>query len=447
MTHSSLTVLESEHAVIGAAMNEPAACAAAFDRLTPDHFHEPYHGRIWKKLRQGGPVDPTALAQAFANDPAFADMGGARYFFDLWDKAYIPTVDVHASAILDAAMRRQIHAVATSAAARAATTPGEAGRIIADLERAAADIARERASSAVPLGLDALENLEAAWRGDFRGEPVGLDCIDKVTGGIRPTDVWFVGGRTSMGKSVMGLEIAHGIAAQGRGVLIFSLEMPKVECQMRMIASAALARQEIEQVRYGDLLKGKSIPPALKDRAKHAARYLAGLPILVDDAGGLTIDEIRSRALRQVRTWEKAGIQPGAIIIDHIGLVAPVRKTENKAADTSDTVNELKPLAKALRCGVVALVQINRGTEGRNDKRPTVADLNWSGAIEQIADFVGLLYRESYYLARSSSREDQNRADLLEHELEIIIAKNRSGPICHVKAWVDVASNAVRDAA
>ena len=114
-------------------------------------------------------------------------------------------------------------------------------------------------------------------------------------------------------------------------------------------------------------------------RARHAARRLAELPIVIDDKGGLSIDDIRSRALRQVRAWEKAGIKPGAIIIDHIGLVSPSRQTDNKAADTAETVNQLKPLAKALQCPVAALVQVNRQTEGRNDKRPTMADLNWSG--------------------------------------------------------------------
>lgn len=442
-----MIVIDSEQAVIGAAMNDPSACADVLDLVTPDHFHEPYHGRIWKKLRQGGPVDPQTLAQAFAADPAFEDMGGQRYFVDLWDKAYLPTVGVHAAAIVDAATRRQVHAVATSAAGKAATTPGEGDRIISDLERSLAEIARDTAQGAVPLGLDALESLEAASRGEYRGEPTGIACIDKVTSGIRSTDVWFIGGRTSMGKSVVGVEIALGIASQGRGVAFYSLEMPKVECQMRAIASLAFERMAAENPRYGDLLKGRSLYPDTISRARLAAKRLASLPIVIDDRGGYSIDDICSRALRQVRAWEKAGIKPGCIIIDHIGLVAPSRRTDNKAADTAETVNQLKPLAKALQCPVAALVQVNRQTEGRNDKRPTMADLNWSGAIEQIADFVGLLYREAYYLARSPDRNDQGRADSQEHELEIIVAKNRSGPICTVKAWVDVACNVVLEAA
>lgn len=441
-----MLVIESEQAVIGAAIYAPDDAGDLFEAVKADHFHEPVHARIWAHLARGGAHDQQTLALHFANDPALADLGGVRYFGDLIDKAYLPTAHAHAVAVVDAAMRRQIHGIATAAAAKAATSPGEAERIIADLERGAADIAREKASSAVRIGDDALDNLEKAWRGEFKGEPTGLDCIDRVTGGLKSTDVWFIGGRTSMGKSVVGLEIARGVAQAERGVMIFSKEMPKRECQMRMIASLAHERDGTDQIRYGDLLKGNTYGANFMARARAAATALRSLPIFIDETGGLTIDEIRSRALRQVRTWEKSGIKPGCIIIDHIGLVQPTRKTDNKAADTADTVNQLKPLAKQLQCAVVAMVQVNRQTEGRDNKRPTVADLNWSGAIEQIADFVGLLYRESYYLDRSPRKEDQDAAFLKKHDMEIIVAKNRSGPICTVKAWVDVACNVVLEA-
>lgn len=444
--NETLAPIQSEHALLGAAIYDPEHCADVLERVRPEHFYEPYHGRIWKRLQGGAASDDAILSQAFANDPAFEDFGGSRFFGDLLEKAMLPTVGVHADLVIDAATRRAVHAVATAAAGKATTQTGEGARIISDLERQLADVARDTSQTATSLGLDALEALEAAQRGEFRGEPTGIAAIDKVTSGIRKTDVWFIGGRTSMGKSVVGVEMALGIATQGRGVAFYSLEMPKVECQMRAIASLAFMRNEPDNPRYGDLLKGRHMPHDTLSRARHAARRLAELPIVIDDKGGLSIDDIRSRALRQVRAWEKAGIKPGAIIIDHIGLVSPSRQTDNKAADTAETVNQLKPLAKALQCPVAALVQVNRQTEGRNDKRPTMADLNWSGAIEQIADFVGLLYREAYYLARSPSRDDQDLADRHEHDLEIIIAKNRSGPICNVKAWVDVACNVVLEA-
>jgi replicative DNA helicase len=162
--------------------------------------------------------------------------------------------------------------------------------------------------------------------------------------------------------------------------------------------------------------------------------------------GGLTIEDIRSQAQRQMRAWEKAGVQRGAVFIDHIGLVKPhSKRADSKAAETADIVNELKAIAKQLRAPVIALCQVNRNTESRNDKRPTLADLNWSGAIEQIADFICLLYRESYYLDRSADADDQAKAGMVEHEIELLIHKNRSGPICNLKAFVDIACNVIRD--
>lgn len=439
-----IAALESEHALMGAAMYDADHCADVLDRVKPEHFAEPMHALIWTELRKGGVVDPVLLSRKFGEVPAFETLGGVAFLADLVDKAALHTVGAHADAVVDAAMRRRLRDLSLEAADAATKSPGEAERLIADLERGMADVARSRAPGAVPVGLTALDNLEAAWRGEFVGVPTGLRCIDHVTAGIRMDDVWFFGGRTSMGKSVVGLEVARGIAEQGRGVLMFSLEMPTREVQARLIASMAHDMRDLDQVRYGDLLKGRTMQ-SLKDRARSAAKRLASLPFVVTDAGGLTIDDIRSQALRQVRAWEKAGIKPGCILIDHIGLVQPTRRSDNKAAETADTVNQLKPLAKQLRCPVVALVQVNRQTESRTDKRPTLADLNWSGAIEQIADFIALLYRESYYLSRSTSSQERDEAVMKEHSLEILIHKNRSGPICNVKAWVDVACNAVRD--
>jgi replicative DNA helicase len=208
-----------------------------------------------------------------------------------------------------------------------------------------------------------------------------------------------------MGKSVLGLSLARGIAEQGRGVMMFSLEMPVREVQARLISDIAFDRASPStarggNVRYGDLLKGRGQPQ--RDRAKQAPQE-AGQPAHVRHRRGRP-DHRRHppQAQRQMRAWEKAGVQRGAVLIDHIGLVKPHRRSDSKAAETADTVNELKSLAKYLKAPVIALCQVNRNTESRNDKRPTLADLNWSGAIEQIADMICLLYRDAYYLERSA---------------------------------------------
>lgn len=454
----TLAVIEAEQSIIGCAMYAAGDCADAFERLRPEQFYDPVHQRLWAAIidcmRRGKTPEPVTLCGMMGSDAPLADLGGMAYLAKLIDHAVAWTIPAHIDAICDRASRRAIQALTRDIQARAGdTSDGDADMVLADLERGAAEIARDGSDrpNAVPVGLSAVEMVEAAYNGDFAGSSTGLGVLDHVTGGVRQDDVWFIGGRTSMGKSVMGLALARGIAEQGRGVMMFSLEMPMREVQARLIADLAYDRripnngQEGGNVKYGDILKGRGAA-GHQDRAKAAARTLASLPLTVNDAGGLTIEDIRHQAARQMRAWDKSGVPRGAILIDHIGLVRPHKsRGDSKAAETADVVNELKGIAKQLRAPVIALCQVNRNTESRNDKRPTLADLNWSGAIEQIADFICLLYRPAYYLERSSNEEEQMEARRVENDLDLLIQKNRSGPICNLTAYVNIACNAIRD--
>lgn len=446
---------ESELFLLAAALFDPRECEAAFERVKPEHFREAYFARIWEWMRQqAGRIDVSLAIQAFENDPTYAAFKGPTFFGDLLDRATTVNLDAHIDAVLDASVRRSIQRLGLYAADEASKVSGHGERLLTELERAAGDIARDGAqrSSATPLGLGAVEMLETAYAGGFRGASLGLEVFDRITAGIRQDDVWFIGGRTSMGKSVVLLCLGRNIAEQGRGVLFFSLEMPKREVQARVIADIAYDRRIVENgadggnVRYGDILKGRG-SPGQRERAKDAGRKLASLPFVVRDEGGLTIDDIRAEAQRQFRAWERAGVPRGAILIDHIGLVkaAEGRRSDSKAAETADIVNELKPLAKQLGVPIIVACQVNRQTESRNDKRPTLADLNWSGAIEQIADFICLLYREAYYLERSPEDDADIKARAARYDIEFLVHKNRSGPICSVKGFVDIACNAIRD--
>lgn len=452
----TICALDSEQAVIGAALYDPDACEIALERLRADMFFEPLHAAAWEMIaagrKAGSPVNEAVLDDALKDQPAVVAVGGG-YFRSLVQGATLWALPSHIDAVADRATRRSVQGLANDIAARCGNLlEGSGDLILAELERGAADVARSSGSAtlAVPAGLDAMEMLDAAYRGDNRGIPIGLECLDKVTSGIRQEDVWVIGGRTSMGKSVFGLNLARAIAQQGRGSMIFSLEMPRREVQARLISDLAFERSRAfpgcpsPNVRYSDVLQGRSYKDQ-RQLAHDGARKLASLPITVCDAGGLTIDDIRVQAMRQMRAWDRAKVARGCVLIDHIGLVRPVRKTDSKAADTADIVNELKALAKSIQAPVICLSQVNRGPEGRQDKRPTVADLNWSGAIEQIADLICLLYRPAYYLERSTEQADKDNAAIQEHELELLIQKNRSGPICSPKAWIDVACNAVRD--
>lgn len=452
----SLAALESEQAIIGAALYDPETCDVALERLRPDMFFEPFHAAAWDCIalsrRTGSPADAIVVSQSLAAHPA-SEAYGPGYFAALVEKAVLWSVSSHIDAVADRSVRRQVQALAREIGNRCDDVQdGSGDLLLAEMERGAADVARASgsASLAIPAGLDAMEMLEAAWRGDNRGVPLGLEVLDRVTAGIRQDDVWVIGARTSMGKSVFGLNLARAISQQGRGSMIFSLEMPRREVQARLICDLAFERRRSfpdcpnPNVRYSDILQGRSIKDQ-RSLANDGARALASLPMVICDAGGLTIDDIRVQALRQMRAWDRAGVARGCVLIDHVGLIRPIKKGDSKAADTADIVNELKALAKAIRAPIICLSQVNRGPEGRQDKRPTVADLNWSGAIEQIADFICLLYREAYYLERSSDRGDRDSAAFVENKLELLIQKNRSGPICNLEAWIDVACNAVRD--
>lgn len=447
-----MIAFESEQAVIGCALAFPEN-EEAVERLRPEYFAEPLHVLIWQQvlaLRGRGLVpDPTLIAQAIAG-PSFDQAGGISYLLNMVDQAMLWSLPGHIESVADRAMRRSLDALAKEASVRAGMIDVPAAEVLAQLEAGAAEIGRHDAAPATPIGIDALDYLNAAREGRYKGVSVGLQCIDRITGGIQKDQVWICGGRTSMGKSVLLTVLSQAIAEQGHGVLFFSLEMPRREVQARVIASLAYDPQLVPynndggNVAFSDLLRGQGTREQ-RLRADSAARKLASLPISVVDRGGLSLDDIINQSRRQVRAWEKAGVEPGAIVIDHLGLVSSRIKRDSKAAEVADTVDRLKEAAKRIGCPIIAAAQVNRNAESRNDKRPAMSDLNWSGSIEQIADFVCLMYREAYYLERSADPMDQRDGFAKKHDLELIVPKNRSGPTCTVKAKIDTASNAIWD--
>jgi replicative DNA helicase len=441
----SVFSLDAEMGLIGMVLVDRDLCAEALERVRPDQFSESLYGAIWESVRAGGSSNVTLIAEQFGAHPGMRNRPASHIVDLLFNAPSVAQASEFADAVIDAHARRCITNLCEAARSECRHA-GSGSAVLGDLERGLAQIARDAAlgPSAVPAGLTALENLEGALQGKFRGVETGLWCIDRITGGIKRDDVWVIGGRSSMGKSVAALSLARGVAQTNRAVLVWSLEMGLREVQARLIADLVHDFFGGVRVRYSDILKGSLYHDALT-HARRGAKMLAELPLSVCDEGGLTIEDIRSRSLRQVRAWERQGIEPGLIVIDHLGLIKPLRPTSNKAADTADVVNELKSIAKQVGCPILALAQVNRGPEQRADKHPTMADLNWSGSIEQIADFVCLLYRQAYYDERSSDPEQIAKAEEHKFEIDLSIQKNRAGPTCTVKAWIDIASNALRD--
>ena len=276
--------------------------------------------------------------------------------------------------------------------------------------------------------------------------------LSRTIKGWRRGRFYVIAGRPGMGKSTAALSLLVHTAKQGAGVLFFSLEMTNAELMEMALADVAWTR--FHRIEYRDLdspLKDTAESEKRFERIREAGETLANYPLTIMDRVGLTIADIRSQALQQAQRLEAQGKRLDVICIDHLGLIKPSGKyAGNKAAETEEISASLKALAKELNIAVVALVQLNRGVEGREDKRPSLSDLRWSGAIEQDADVVMFVYREAYYLTKPASDPIENderleKFDRIKNEIEIIFAKHRGGPCPTIKMFCDMGCAVVRD--
>jgi replicative DNA helicase len=308
-------------------------------------------------------------------------------------------------------------------------------------------------STAVDEALDSANNLlvngfteDGAW--------AGSNDLHDVIGGFRPGRYYVIAGRPGMGKSTAALSLLRQSATRGHGVMIFSLEMTTQELtDMALCDTVFSSRHRVE---YRDLRSRKIENLRLSGAFKEmldSREFLADCPISISDKPGQSIAEIRIAAMQYRKKLQAEGRDLKVICIDHLNLLKPdSRYAGNKVAETEQISGALKILAKELACAVVCLVQLNRGVEGREDKRPALSDLRWSGAIEQDADVVMFIYREAYYLQKPLDdpadeivREDKLRES--KNKLEIIIAKHRGGPTPVLTLFCDMGCGVVRDMA
>ncbi|NIN40232.1 MAG: replicative DNA helicase, partial [Gammaproteobacteria bacterium] len=262
----------------------------------------------------------------------------------------------------------------------------------------------------VPLLQRAVERIEKLYetRNPITGVATGFDDLDKKTAGLQPSDLVIIAARPSMGKTALAVNIVEHAVMEGSGaVLMFSLEMPSEQIVMRMLSS--LGRIDQTRMRTGDMHEDDW------PRFTSAVSQLKDKPLYLDDTPALTPNDIRTRARRVAR--ESGGL--GLVVVDYLQLMRGSGTVENRTNEISEISRSLKAIAKELRCPVVALSQLNRGLEGRTDKRPVMADLRESGAIEQDADVILFIYRDEVYNPES---EQKGIA-------EIIIGKQRNGPI------------------
>lgn len=429
--------------------------------LAPEDFYEPLHQALFTSMREqwatSRAINVTTLRAIIQTIPRITDeLSTADYLRRLTTVGDIRNVDALVSTQRDYAARRRLV------------------DLVADVDAAARDFSlgvRETANLAVqtiddvlavtrdkgPTRRDANElfrdTVEAMLNDDGSNRiTTGLKSIDAVTGGWRRKQFSILAGRPSMGKSTIALSSFIATAQAGIGVMMFSLEMPAVDLGARALTD--LIWTPSDPIPYADAMTGK-ISARQQDKLGAAAAHYGKLPIAVDDQRGLTMAEIAARTRAEAQRMERAGIRLGLVVVDHLGLVKPSgRYAGNKVQEVGEVSDALATLAKDQDVAVLALHQLNRGTEGRENKRPTLADLRNSGDLEQDADLVCFAYRQSYYLERAkcdpgSQQELQRQTELdaCRNTLDVLIAKNRNGPTTSVTLFCDMASNVVRDLA
>ncbi len=417
--------LEAEESVLGAILIDNEACTLALPLLRGEDFYREAHRKLFEAMsvlhEEGSPVDTITLTEALRRHEQLQAVGGAAFIAELVER--VPTaanVEYYAKIVREKALLRGLIGTATEIATSAYEAGGAVDEIVEEAEKKIFSIAEAHVtptfstvSDLLPLAIKEVEKLYN-HKEMITGLPTGFHDLDKQTAGLQKSDLIIVAGRPGMGKTALALNMAtHASMQTGAAIALFSLEMAKEQLVLRMLCSQA-------RVNYGSVRSG-SLHERDFARLASAAGELHQAAIYIDDSPGLTILELRAKARRLVRdARNKLGKDLGMIVIDYLQLMRGSGRTDSREQEISAISRSLKALAKELRLPVVALSQLNRRVEEGTDRRPVMAHLRESGAIEQDADVILFVYREAAYNRELSPEE--------ERESEIIIGKQRNGP-------------------
>ena len=419
--------LEAEMSVLGGVLLENEALNRALEYLTTEDFYRESHRKIFNALIVLGdksePADMVTLTAVLKDRGELEDVGGSTYLATLVD--YVPTaanINYYCKLVKEKSVARKLIEASTNIATRG-YEGGDMEEILDQAEKSIFEISENRIRpSYYPVRSilkDTFKSIEALYERKelVTGVPTGYHDLDKMTAGLQPSDLIVVAGRPSMGKTAFALnlvEYATTHADKAVPAVIFSLEMSKEQLVQRMLCS--LAKVDAGRLRTGHL--GESDWPKLT----MAAGQLNETEIFIDDTPAISVLELRSKARRL-----KAEHGLGLIIVDYLQLMRG-SNPESRQQEISEISRSLKALAKELGLPVVALSQLNRSLESRTDKRPMMADLRESGAIEQDADVIMFVYREAVYCEDCKSRERTCEKGH-DKDAEVIIGKQRNGPI------------------
>lgn len=442
--------LDAERDLIGAVLvnNEAGAKVSGF--LKAEHFYEPVHSRIYDAvtllIERGEIADPVTLKSYFENDEALADIGGAQYLARLAASATtIINAENYGRIIYDLAMRRElidlgeeiVNTAYDSELTETATSQIENAE--KQLFALAESGSHEGALTPIRVAVgEAVKSIEDAFQrdGNLVGVTTGLRDMDGKLGGLHNSDLLILAGRPSMGKTSLATNIAYNAAKahresggnEGAAVGFFSLEMSAEQLVGRILAEATEISSE--KLRRGDITDEEFANKLVPESAR-----LSELPLYIDDTPAISIAAMRTRARRLKRS---NGL--GLIVVDYLQLMKGTGRGDNRVQEISEITQGLKAIAKELDIPVIALSQLSRQVENRDDKRPQLSDLRESGSIEQDSDVVMFVYREEYYEGRKEPSEGtpehqdwQERMARVHNMAEVIIGKQRHGPIGNVK--------------
>ncbi|MBI2089321.1 MAG: replicative DNA helicase [Deltaproteobacteria bacterium] len=415
--------LDAEASVLGGILLENDAINRVLEVLRLEDFYRESHRKIFRAMidlsDRSEPVDLITLSDCLKGRGDLEAVGGTSYLASL--NATVPTaanIAYYARIVREKAILRHLIGAATDIASRGYEEQGNVDEFLDAAEKIIFEISEKKIkSSFVMVGemiRDSIKMVEKLYERKelVTGVPTGFKDLDKLTAGFQPSELIVVAGRPSMGKTAFSLNIAAHAAFGGTGVAIFSLEMAKEQLVLRMLCSEA--RIDHSKVRSG-YLADREFPALVM-----AAGRLAETPIYIDDTPAISVLELRAKARRLVRDRER---KVGLIMVDYLQLMRGMGTAPNREQEISEISRSLKALAKELTVPVIAISQLNRRVEDRGDKRPMMADLRESGAIEQDADVIAFIFRDEVYNPKSP---DEGIA-------EIIVAKQRNGPIGTVR--------------
>jgi replicative DNA helicase len=461
---AALSSPELEQGLLGAILNSNAVFDIIEPMVSAEDFAEPLHAQLLQTIadtrESGGLVTLPLVIAAMGGYGAglvAKGMTARQYAARLAAEAVtIREAAAYAKQIREFANRRKILAAAEMMLAGvhgnqpSADTAG-AGIDVLD------DIAVKAAAGSTPqitlreANEQSLARMQFGMQnpGKLAGISWGLAGLNAKTGGLKRGEMTVLAGRPGMGKTALAVCVARATSAASEPTLFFSLEMGGVSLSDRQLADVAFDHRN--QIPYYDIANG-AVSNAQAERLIEAARLQRDWPLTIDPAPGLTVSQITARARKHKQTLERQGKRLGPVIVDHMHIVRPSNRYSGaRVNEVGEISAALKGLAKELDVPVIALAQLSRQVETRDDKRPTMADLRDSGSIEQDADAIIFVYREAYYLERSTGatkEQEAARVDRLldaKDKLEAIIAKQRNGPTCTVHLFCNIACNAVRD--